>query len=443
MDGTNPFFKSRCGASKINMKLIKATTMKKIYLILFSLMIGVNLKAADLYVNSSGATGTYTSLTAAVQAANDGDRIIISTLINLVENVTINKSVTVTSASAGTTFTLNGTMTIEAVANKEIRIIGGDISALSFSSGTATDATACKFYLVDSQVNSDINANIYGLSFNMLYCEDDDLDVDFKFGSLIGSKLSSFDLKSGTGTAQNDTTYILANKFTSNCEINNQDHNYFVANNFFYVPNSIQLYINFSKPSNSGWNNILNNTFARYSSGYSAYGNNLYFENNYDYSNLNLFNNYFLHNNGSSSSQYYNSHIGPSSLTTSYQPVVQYNVFACPNWSSSSAGIYWNNNLNSANYNNFRESSSSYTYSTIDGKITVGANAINKGNTSIQYYDIDMTRNDLGTYGGPYTWENYHDTTSNGRGRVFNLDMPFEIWMGQTPTIKADAVHKK
>ena len=54
-----------------------------------------------------------------------------------------------------------------------------------------------------------------------------------------------------------------------------------------------------------------------------------------------------------------------------------------------------------------------------------------------------MTRNDLGTYGGPYTWENYHDTTSNGRGRVFNLDMPFEIWMGQTPTIKADAVHKK
>ena len=442
MDGTNSFFKSRCGTSKINMKLIKATTMKKIYLILFYLMIGFNLKAADLYVNSSGATGTYTSLTAAVQAANDGDRIIISTLMNLVENVTINKSVTVTSASAGTTFTLNGTMTIEAVANKEIRIIGGDISALSFSSGTATDTTACKFYLVDSQVNTDINANIYGLSFNMLYCEDDDLSVDFKFGSIMGSSLSYFQLSSGSGTAQNDTTYILANKFTSECNINNQDHNYFVANNFFYVPNSRQLYINFSKPSNSGWNNILNNTFARYNSGYNAYSNNLYFANNYDYSNLNLFNNYFLHNNNSSSSQYYNTHIGPSSLTTSHQPVVQYNVFACPNWSSS-AGIYWNSNLNSSNYNNYLESTSNYTYSTTDGKITVGANAINKGNPSIQYYDIDMTRNDMGTYGGPYTWENYHDTTSNGRGRVFNLDMPFEIWMGQTPTIKADAVHKK
>jgi len=423
------------------MKLIKATTMKKIYLILFYLMIGFNLKAADLYVNSSGATGTYTSLTAAVQAANDGDRIIISTLMNLVENVTINKSVTVTSASAGTTFTLNGTMTIEAVANKEIRIIGGDISALSFSSGTATDGTACKFYLVDSQVNTDINANIYGLSFNMLYCEDDDLDVDFKFGSLVGSKLSSFDLKSGTGTAQNDTTYILANKFTSECDIMNQDHNYFVANNFFYMT-TIQLQINYTKPSNSGWNNILNNTFIRSNNSYDNYGNNLIFENNRDYSNINVYNNFFLHNNTSYSTSYRLKHIGPNYLQDSYQPTIQYNVFASPQWTYNN-GIQWNTNLHLINYNNYLESSSSYTYSTTDGKITVGANAINKGNTSIQYYDIDMTRNDLGTYGGPYTWENYHDTTSNGRGRVFNLDMPFEIWMGQTPTIKADAVHKK
>ena len=416
--------------------------MKKIYLILFSLMIGVNLKAADLYVNSSGAAGTYTSLTAAVQAANDGDRIIISTLMNLVENVTINKSVTVTSASAGTTFTLNGTMTIEAVANKEIRIIGGDISALSFSSGNATDATACKFYLVDSQVNTDITANIYGLSFNMLYCEDDnsDLDVTFKFGSIIGSSLRAFQLSSGTGTARNDTTYIISNKFISECQIYNQDHNYFVANNFFYATVR-QLVINFNKPTNSGWNNILNNTFIKHNNGYYNYGNNLYFHNGKDYSNTNVYNNFFHHSYTSSSSSTRNKHIGETSISAQYQPIIQYNVFSC--YYSQSGGVYWNSSLHSSNYNNYLESSSGYTYRTTDGKITVGTNAINKGNPSIQYYDIDMTRNDLGTYGGPFTWENYHDTTSNGRGRVFNLDMPFEIWMGQTPTIKADAVHKK
>ena len=54
-----------------------------------------------------------------------------------------------------------------------------------------------------------------------------------------------------------------------------------------------------------------------------------------------------------------------------------------------------------------------------------------------------MTRNDMGTYGGPFTWQKLHDTTANGKTRVFDLDMPFEIWMGQSPTIKANAVHKK
>ena len=100
--------------------------MKKI-LIVISLTFLVNANAADLYVNSSGATGTYSTLSAAVQAANDGDRIIISTLMNLIENVTINKSVTINSATSGSMFVLNGTMTIQAVANKEIRVIGGTL----------------------------------------------------------------------------------------------------------------------------------------------------------------------------------------------------------------------------------------------------------------------------------------------------------------------------
>ena len=44
---------------------------------------------------------------------------------------------------------------------------------------------------------------------------------------------ANFRLSSGSGIAQNDTTYIIANKFTARCRIYNQDHNYFIANNFF------------------------------------------------------------------------------------------------------------------------------------------------------------------------------------------------------------------
>ena len=409
------------------------------YILTLIVILLINLKsfATDLYVNSSGASGTYTTLSSALTAASDGDRIIISTLMNLIENVTIDKSVTITSAASGSSFVLNGTMTIEANSGKEIRIIGGDISSLSFSSGSGTDANPCKFYLVDSDISSEINASPYGLSVNILYCNMPNIGARFKFGSIIGSFLSFFELKSGTGTARNDTTKIIANKFTGGCTIYNQDHNYLIANNYFDYSSSYQLYISYSKPSNSGWNNIINNTFRR-SSGQTYYGNNLFFENNYDYSNINIFNNYFYHNYNSSSSAYRRHIGGYNPSTTSYQPSVLYNVFISP----YSGGVYWNNSLNSSTYNNQMLTSSGNTFSTVDGRVTAGA-GINDGNTGINYYDINMTRNDVGTYGGPYSWDNYHDTTSNGKARVFNLDMPFEIWMGQTPTIKADAVHKK
>ena len=93
-----------------------------------------------------------------------------------------------------------------------------------------------------------------------------------KFGSIIGSELSYFRLMSGSGVAKNDTTYIIANKFTNRCYVYNQDHNYFIANNYFNVSGDLQLHLSYNKISNSGWNNIINNTFVRSNSGYSAYG---------------------------------------------------------------------------------------------------------------------------------------------------------------------------
>jgi O-acetylhomoserine/O-acetylserine sulfhydrylase-like pyridoxal-dependent enzyme len=86
--------------------------------------------------------------------------------------------------------------------------------------------------------------------------------------------------------------------------------------------------------------------------------------------------------------------------------------------------------------------SSNTSYSGDDGKALSGA-VIDGGKNEASSYDIDMTRNDLGTYGGPYSMENYWDSTATGKARIYHLDMPSEIWPGQTPTIKASAVHKK
>ena len=409
---------------------------KKISTLIFLLAAINNFLAADIYVNSSGASGTYNTLSAAHQAANDGDRIIISTLLTLIENVTISKSVTITSAASGSSFVLDGTMTIEANANKEIRLIGADLDALSFTSGTATDSTACFFYLIDSQVSSNISTTISGLSFNMLYCDDTDLQVSFKYGSIIGSKVLKFYIHSGSGNAQDDTTKIIGNKFTNYCEIYNQDHNFLVANNYFITSGVYQLYLDFPKVLNSGTSNILNNTFVS-TNNYVAHGNNLYFESNYDYSNINVFNNYFVHN-GNYNNSTYNKHIGGNYISSNNQPMILYNVFVS-NYGSN-GGVYWNTNLSNSN-NNQAVTFTGNTYSSSTGKVTAGV-GINEGNNGIQFYDIDMTRNDVGTYGGPFSWDNFHNTAT-GKARIFNLDVPSEVWMGQTPNLKADAVHQK
>ena len=53
-----------------------------------------------------------------------------------------------------------------------------------------------------------------------------------------------------------------------------------------------------------------------------------------------------------------------------------------------------------------------------------------------------MTINFIFNLFGPYSIDNYINTT-NGKSRIYDLDIPFEIWSGQTPTVKAKGVHTK
>jgi len=68
--------------------------------------------------------------------------------------------------------------------------------------------------------------------------------------------------------------------------------------------------------------------------------------------------------------------------------------------------------------------------------------AVDQGSPALEYYDIDLTRSDRGTFGGPYSIDNYTNTAT-GKARVYELEMPFEIWTGQTPAVKAKGVHTK
>jgi hypothetical protein len=68
----------------------------------------------------------------------------------------------------------------------------------------------------------------------------------------------------------------------------------------------------------------------------------------------------------------------------------------------------------------------------------------NTGNPNHDYYDTDLTINDRGRTGGPYSTLNYNPAInpSNGKAFIFDLEMPTDIFTGQQVDIKAKGYHK-
>lgn len=390
----------------------------KITFLLAILLNSIRLHAADIYVNSSGQPGTYTTISAALVAAGSNDKIYISPFATYNENLSIDKSVTLVSSEDSTDYYLNGNITIFTIGALDIRLIGGECNSILFTASSATESNRCKVSIVGTEFGNNLSAP-QGVDLNLLYCDIPSQQVTFYYGNVIANSLSTLTIPSGDNSYYADTTNIIANTIGSgSLSISNGDHNFFVANNYFQGTSGANMLVYTATVSGGGGNNIVNNTFTQTS--YTTYGSNLKIVHNQNMTNTQVKNNTFQ--NGYNSSQTaYRRHIGSASssnqLTTALGPVVSFNHFH-----SIWGGVY--------------------NYTVLPNNVLGGAIPQNEGDPSIQYYDIDLTRNDMGRFGGPYTWDNYHGNTTSGKGRVYLLDMPFELWSGQTPTIKADAVHE-
>ena len=133
-------------------------------------------------------------MAAAINAANDGDRILLEPNIPIFESVSIGKSLEIVSTAVDTAFSINGTITIIANANKEIKLVGAHVNALSFSSGTADSSSLCKFYFIDSQLSgaAGINSLSRYVETNVLFCQSLDRYVRFEYGKIIGRDYKFF-----------------------------------------------------------------------------------------------------------------------------------------------------------------------------------------------------------------------------------------------------------
>ncbi len=114
---------------------------------------------------------------------------------------------------------------------------------------------------------------------------------------------------------------------------------------------------------------------------------------------------------------------GVFNSNTTGQPLISHNYINAVNASAANiCTVSFNNELNYT-------STTANAFGTIDtwGRAASGnTNLINKGNYLGQYYDIDLTRNDIGTYGGPYSIDNYL-AGGVSKGKVLFIDIQHQL----------------
>ena len=115
--------------------------MKKIFTIL-TFLTATSIFATDRFVdpNLSSGNGTtlFTSITSAVNAAVNGDRIIIASTTYNEPELTISKSLQIMPQTPGTTINFNANIIISGFAGMKLEIIGFNLGIYSFSSNSIT-----------------------------------------------------------------------------------------------------------------------------------------------------------------------------------------------------------------------------------------------------------------------------------------------------------------
>jgi len=408
--------------------------MKKQLLTLAICLSTISSFAADLYVNGSGLPGTYATLQAAIDAASDGDNIYVSATETHNGPVTVDKSVYIISDQPGSKFQLVGDV-----------IVGNNIDQVTIVGANGISVSS------QNNAGSRVHVNLISSSVSALSITHNNYKVNiydcfvggtatFRNGIIIGSELSNISIQNETGVAV-DTIKIIANEFEYLSSAN-QIHNIEIKNNFVNKLDTDYehgLFFSSLPSSSTNYAIIANNTIEYYMpqnlccETYNYSG--IYFNTSpSSFSGLTIVNNY-IKNNYTSSHSY--------AATGSYESgYAIYIGSSFPNVYIANNKWYYGYQTNICYYtsNHYLADNtySSCSYSGSNGNLS--SNSSNLGLDQAPFYDIDGTRNDLGNSGGPHAWSQYH--TSGGKAVIFDLEIPSQIYLGTSQSIKAKGVHK-
>ena len=408
------------------------TTTKTIHLMLLCFFCSITTYGADLFVYPNAQSPDYADIQSAIDAASNGDNIYIDTA-QFIGNIDINKTLSLYPLHKGGMYTINGALTLSLINNRTIYIQGLNGGGVSSSfSGNSTDSASvilngCEFSSAVS-INSaySIRSFIYYSTFNSSVS----LDACELIGNTFNNQVS-FLPNQYTGNPYPPSIKIYANNFsytgTQLSITSAYNSNIHIANNFFYATYSGKnIYI--SSGNNADKVIIENNIFKHtYNSNSSSYN---YQVQVYNADFLFIRNNYF-------------------DVYANYTRGVQ----------TSSIGIYdFQYNFTNTTNNYFSEGSGTIqtiannTYSTSLSYNTTSQNSLGNVTTSAgqnvgsqlpECRDIDNTQNDIGTYGGPHSWSNYHNISSS-MAQILDLEIPYYqiVLPGTVINFNSKAIHK-
>jgi hypothetical protein len=408
--------------------------MKKFILLSAFIIVGILVKANDLIVEEGGLPPSYSSISAAITAANTGDRIFVknkSGNLPWLENITISKSLDLLAYVNDSFFIMQGSVTIIPTSTSTIDIIGmiNLNGSVSIGSSVPTGSRSIVRILDGQFLSGSITCGVNNFDVTVEGCSVNGGDIQYEHGSIVGNTITnsaSYGIfVESESTVTTDTSYIFGNRITCSSTSgygiywSSSTMNFDIRNNFVTAA-YYGMYINPTISNSIALNKIYNNTVSIAGSGQST--------------------NYGMYIAGSSATQ-----IDVQNNVVDRNDAVNYTYY----------GIYANvgggGNL-SVTYNYVDNAFSS----TITGSITVNLNnttntAIslngngstvggvgqNGGNPGVQFYDTDLTINDAGCYGGSYTLNNFNQFT--GSAVTWLTNYQYNVRTGTTLGIKANS----
>ncbi len=363
--------------------------------------------AADLYVRNGGTGGAFSTVSAAISAALDGDRIIIQPKTNgdpYIENLTINKSLTFVSETNYSRYFIKGTLTITPAAGRVVTISNLSSGNYTINDITASGATTGGRTTINL-LNCDLN-NVYtnqaNITTNISGCTVRGV-LNFSHGRATANKaqyLSVYSLVPDTSIAASDVE-VYGNIVDNVLSYTQTSYNFKFHNNF-----CARIAIQAIKTDS--FNEIINNTVNNPNPSDVA---PFYISSN---NNGNAGTIVIMNNAASFAVGQTNACIQNQSNNANV--IASYNVFTNP--FVTQGNMTQSNNSGSVNMN---FNNTTYTLT--------GMNE-NAGNPDVKYTDLDLTRNDAGHYGGSNSWANYWPANVGNRPQVNYLVTPRTISSG-------------